>query len=127
MKKSMTFSPPNSLILVMDHEAGVLPDQIGDELVAATDSCLAIGTLAALDGESTIILTDDLDGLEIGDLVFDGTLSTPNLELSVCDVRNAKLLTLPVQESSTRVQAFANDPSEPNMIVVYTHRYDVLA
>jgi hypothetical protein len=119
MKESMTFSPPNSLILVMDHEAGVLPDQITTELVAATDSCLAIGTLAAPDGETTIILTDDLDGLEIGDLVFDGALSTPNHELSVCNVRNEKLLTLPVPQPSTGVKVFANDPSEPDMIVVY--------
>lgn len=119
MKESMTFSPPNSLILVMDHESGVLPDQITAELVSATESCLAVGTLAASDGETTVILTDDLGGLGVGDLVFDGALSTPNRELSICNVNNEKLLTLSVPEQSTWVKVFANDPFEPDIIVVY--------
>lgn len=119
MRESLTFSPPNSLILVMDHEAGILPDQLTANLVSASDSCLAIGTLAAADGETRITLADDLDGIEVGDLVFDGVLSTPNHELSVCNVHNEKLLTMPVSQTSTSVKVFANDLCEPDQIVIY--------
>ncbi|HJR75239.1 MAG TPA: hypothetical protein VJ806_16565 [Luteimonas sp.] len=119
MKESMTFSPPNSLILVMDHAIGVLPDQITAELVAITDTCLAIGTLSASDGETTVTLTDDLDGLEVGKVVFDGALSTPNHELSVSNVLNQKLLTMPVATHLTKVKVFANDVSEPDQIVIF--------
>jgi len=118
MKESITLSPPNSLIFVMDHEAGVLPDQITAGLVAATDSCIAVGTLASSDGETTVTLTDDLGGLETGDMVFDGVLSTPNHELSVCDVRNEKLITLRIQQACTRVRIFANDPSEHDQTLI---------
>lgn len=119
MKRSLTLAPPNSLILVMDHESGVPPESITAALVGATDSCLAIGTLAAPDGETTITLTDDLDGVESGELVFDGMLFTPNRELSICNVMNEKLLTLPVPKTATGVKVFANDPSEPDEIVVF--------
>jgi hypothetical protein len=103
----------------MDHGAGILPDQLTADLVAASDSCLAIGTLAAADGETRITLADDLDGIEVGDLVFDGVLSTPNHELSVCNVNNEKLLTVPVSRTSTSVKVFANDLREPDQIVIY--------
>ncbi|WP_368564804.1 hypothetical protein [Pseudoxanthomonas sp. UTMC 1351] len=119
MKETITFSPPNSLILVMDYEAGVVPDQITSELVVATESCLAIGTLAAPDGETAITLTSDLEGMEVGEVVFDGELSTPNKELSVCNVLNERLLTLPVSTISTSVKVFANNPAEPDQIVVF--------
>jgi hypothetical protein len=119
MKESISLSPPNSLIFVMDHKAGVLPDQITEGLVATTASCVAIGTLSEVDGETTITLTDNMDGVEAVDLVFSGSLSTPNHELSVCDVNNEKLLTLPVSQTSTMVKIFANDSSEPDYIVVF--------
>lgn len=118
MRESITLSPPNSLIFVMDHEAGVLPDQITEDLVAATSSCIAVGTLSEVDGETTIVLTDILDQGEAIDLVFFGALSTPNLELSVCDVNNEKLLTIPVLQSSTAVKIFVNDSAEPDLIVI---------
>lgn len=118
MKQSLTLSPPNSLILVMDHNFGTLPELITADLVAATDSCLAIGTLASPDGETTITLTNDLDNVETDELVFEGVLLTPNKELSICNVMNEKLLTLPVSASVINVKIFANDSSEPDQIVV---------
>ncbi|MEN5118212.1 hypothetical protein ABE488_12905 [Luteimonas sp. TWI662] len=118
MKQVITLPPPNSLILVMDYEIGVVPDQITSDLVTATDSCIAIGTLAAPDGETTITLTDDPNCTVVGELVFNGELCTPNKELAVCNVLNQRLLTLPLLHTTVRVKVFANDVSEPDRILV---------
>lgn len=119
MKESITLAPPNSLILVMDISFGELPDDMGGRLVSFTDSCVAVGTLSEVDGDTTIIMTNSLDGVGLGEMVFDGILKVPKKELSVCSVRNEKLLTLELSSEEAHVQIFANDPSEPDEIVVF--------
>lgn len=118
MKITKTFAPSNSLVLVMDSSIGEIPSSIGDALTASTSSCVAVGTLAEMDGETTITLTDSSEGIEPEGLVFDGVLLTPGKELSVCNVEDEKVLTIPVPSSETRVQIFANDINEPDNIVV---------
>ncbi len=116
---SITLSPPNSLILVMDHTSGELPEAMNDQLVAFTDSCIAVGTLSEADGETTITLTDSMEGVKQGQLVFDGVLKVPRHELSVCSAADTKLLTMTLPRSEAHVQIFANDASEPDDIVVF--------
>lgn len=119
MHESITISAPNSLILVMDHESGELPSDIAGRLIASTTSCVAVGTLSAADGETTITLTDESSNEENGlNLFFDDAVLTPQREISVCDVSNEKLLTMPTHASVTRVQIYANDDREPDRIVI---------
>lgn len=118
MRKTLTLSPPNSLVLVMDHKFGKLPDSIRGRLAASTDSCVALGTLSEVDGKTTITLTDEFDGIEGMSAAFDGVLLTPNQELSVCSVMNEKLLTINVSEERTHTQVFVNNEREPDKIVV---------
>ena len=118
MKISKTFAPSNSLVFVMDSSIGEIPVSIGNELTASTNSCVAVGTLAQMDGETTVALTDSSDGIELEMLVFDGVLLTPARELSVCNVEDERLLTIPVPSSETRVRIFANDNAEPDNIIV---------
>lgn len=119
MKESVTLAPPNSLILVMDRSFGELPDAMNGQLVAFTDSCIAVGTLSEVDGETAITMTDSLEGIERGEMVFDGVLKTPQCEVSVCSVTNEKLLTMKLPASEAHVQIFANDASEPDEIIVF--------
>jgi hypothetical protein len=119
MYESITVSPPNSLILVMDHASGELPTDIAGKLIAATASCVAVGTLSAADGETTITLTDEFDeARKEFELVFDDAVLTPQREISVCNVRNEKLLTVQAPSLITRVQIYANDDREPDRIVI---------
>jgi hypothetical protein len=81
-----TCAPENSLLLIMDPSAKEIPHNIKGELVAATASCVAVGTLSQSDGETSILLTDEefaakADG-EL-QLVYDGSLLTPTLEISI--------------------------------------------
>ena len=103
----------------MDHLSGELPEAMNGQLVAFTDSCVAVGTLSEVDGETTIILTDSLVGVKRGQMVFDGTLKVPRRELAVCSSADRMLLTMKLPRSEARVQIFANDASEPDQIVVF--------
>ncbi len=118
MKLSTTLSPRNSLVLVMDKLSGEIPASMGNESIASTSTCVAIGTLAEMDGETTITLTDSIDDVGLGDVVFDGKVETPGRELSVCNVENKPLLTMPVTSHAVRVRVFTNDANEPDRIVV---------
>lgn len=117
MQQSITISPPNSLIFVMDHAAGELPEDMGGKLVASTASCVAVGTLAEFDGETTITLADTFDVAALH-IAFEGTLHTPNGEVSISNTRNEQLLTGKAWTPSTNVRIFVNDDSEPDQIVV---------
>jgi len=119
MKESVTLAPPNSLILVMNHSFGELPEAMNGQLVAFTDSCIAVGTLSEVDGQAVITMTDSLEGIERGEIVFDGFLKVPQCEVSVCSAANEKLLTIKLSASEAHVQIFANDASEPDEIVVF--------
>jgi hypothetical protein len=110
-------APPNSLILVMDREIGVVPDTMNKALVASTDSCVAIGTRAAPDGETVISLSyDSPPQLPNLTLAYDGLLSTPNKYLSVCSVYLESLLELNVLGLQTRVRVWVNHLLEPDII-----------
>jgi hypothetical protein len=110
-------APDNSLILVMDRTVGTVPDSMNRNLVSATPSCVAIGTMAQADGETFISLSDEIPArLPKQEPVFDGIIPTPSKRLSVCSVHDEPLLVLDVAASSTRVRIWANHPWEPNEI-----------
>ncbi|MEI2453119.1 hypothetical protein [Lysobacter firmicutimachus] len=118
MNKSIKIAPPNSLILVMDHSFGEVPAEMGGQLVSSTDSCVAVGTLSEIDGETTITLTSDLQiepGLEEA---FNGIVQTPSGELSICNSRNEALISLRELSLETRIRILVNDSYEPDQIVV---------
>lgn len=111
--------PANSLVLIMDPVAGQVPGTMGGGLVAATESCIAVGTLASADGPTTIRLVeaDNLDANSVPDLlVWQGQLSTPTTRIVIGDVLGNVLLEHSVG-TSTHLRLFANDPREPNYLV----------
>ncbi|MCD0266276.1 hypothetical protein JWH11_07430 [Xanthomonas melonis] len=104
----------------MDYSFGELPDFMMGGGVAFTNSCVAVGTLSEIDGETTIIMTDSLSDIDVPDhLIFDGVLKTLEGNLSICDVANKNLLTIKNSMPDLHVQVFVNDISEPDLIVVF--------
>ncbi len=54
-RSNVKVAPINALVLVMDRTKGVIPDSMSQRLVAATSSCIAVGTLSEHDGETTML------------------------------------------------------------------------
>lgn len=91
---------------------------MGGALVASTPSCVTVGTLADVDGEIAVTLTDEWLEFAPADLFFDGVLEVPSHELSICNVRNEKLMAIALTGDTVRVRIYANSASESDEITV---------
>jgi hypothetical protein len=119
MTKEVRIAPKNSVILVMDQSVGEVPRAMNKALVAATTSCVAVGTLSEHDGETLISLSDETPPHRAGmSRVFDGVVTTPARKLSVCSILDETLVTLDVPGVKTRVQVWANDEREPDQLYI---------
>jgi len=117
MIQEVQVAPPNSVILLMDHTIGQVPDTMVQNVLAANDSCVAIGTLSESDGESFISLSDEAPPNQPKqNPVFCGILPTPSKRLVVCSIYDELLLSLEVPSTRTRVRIWINHPHEPNEI-----------
>jgi hypothetical protein len=118
MSISARVAPPNSLVLVLDPSGGTIPASLNGELIAATDSCLAIGCRAEDDGETEFILGNS-DSIGRGERpAFEGTLKTPSRKIAVRSVLGTMILEMPVPSGETMVRVWVNDPQEPDCITI---------
>lgn len=120
MRAVVDLAPPHSVVLVMDQSIGIVPAAMDGGLVAATPSCVAVGTFSEHDGTTRITLTDEAsrDMSGASNLVFDGFIETPSRLVAVCSILDDAILKLPVDSQLTRVQVWANHSSEPSEICV---------
>ena len=113
----ITVAPPNSIIFVNDPTSEVgIPQDIGRGLLWATDTCVAIGTLAEMDGETTIRLARDFPTPQ-GEVIYEGTIKTPGRLVAVSTSEGVRLISL-TTGSETRLTVWANDSGEPDLILV---------
>jgi len=119
MRQTIDTAPSNSLLLILDRTAGIIPQSMDGRLVAATPSCIAVGTLIESEGCTSVTLTDDAIAADPGlDLVIDTSIATPSKSITVCSVLNEMFLQTEVPSQRTRVQIWANDASEPDTLVI---------
>jgi hypothetical protein len=122
MRLETKIAPPYSAIFVMDPSHGKVPKSFDGHLISATPSCIAIGTLSEMDGQTTVILTNENSESSADTvLVFDNFLDTPNRQIAVCTALNQCLLTLNVSGDRCRVQIRVNDEKEPSQIEIVGH------
>jgi hypothetical protein len=115
--------PPNSLVLVLDSGSYEIPDSMHGDLVAATTSCVAVGTLAEFDGETRLRLMTKADALtteaSLPSLVaFDGVLTSSGGSVDVASVIGEVLLRIAVRSSQVAVTVLVNDTAEPDDIAI---------
>jgi hypothetical protein len=119
MKQSTRITPPNSLVLVMDRSVGEIPKTMQGQAISATRTCIAIGTLSAADGETTVELTDETAIVPVGGATFEAVLDTPERKIVICSVLNETLMDCEVNGSRTKVRIWTNHPSEPDTVNVF--------
>jgi hypothetical protein len=118
MIKSRTIGLPNALVVIMDPTAGVVPRSMGNAAVASTDSCVVVGCLSEVDGETDITL-GDMDQVDAGDhLLFTGEMKTPNRKIALLSCHNETLLDAATAHQVTSVRIWANDLAEPDRVIV---------
>lgn len=121
MKLEVKIAPPNSILLVMDRETIDIPESMEGELISATPSCVAVGTLSEFDGETSVTLTNEgrlaheADGLRE---IFRGDLEVPSKEVYVCTSLNEVVLQLSVSTTRTQIAIYSNHQLEPSRLYI---------
>jgi hypothetical protein len=59
MTQQVSVAVPNALLLIRDESTGEIPVSMDGATIAATPTCLAVGTLHGADGPVRITLTDE--------------------------------------------------------------------
>jgi hypothetical protein len=120
MKLVAKMPSKNGVLLAMDPNAGVVPDSMAGDAIAATESCVAIGTISEYDGDVAIALSDEGPPatFEGASPRFDGVIRTPSRKVAIVSVDNEAIVEIPVSLPKTRMRIWTNDPSEPDSIAV---------
>jgi hypothetical protein len=118
---TLKLAPPNSVLLIMDLRTGEPPTTMGKELVAATNSCVAVGTLCEVDGKTSVVFSAALESSDpVGDMkqVFDGVIATPSREVHLCTTALESVAKLPVSATTAKVRVWANHRTEPDCLLI---------
>jgi hypothetical protein len=111
-------SPPNSLLLVGD-PTGDPPTSMGGKLVAHSQTCVAVGTVAELDGESHVrVAASSAADEERGLPEFDGVINLPTGTITVSSVSGEVYARSVRTSHSARVRIWVDHPSEPIEIFI---------
>jgi hypothetical protein len=105
----------------MDRGTGEIPGSMGKTLVAATPSCVAIGTRSSTDGDTEIVFTDE-KAYPLSDsgffMAFTGTIAIPRKRVDVCTADLRVVAGLPRSATECRVAVWTNDRKEPSRICI---------
>ena len=115
---STRVSPPNSVVLLMDAGGGVVPKTMAGSVIAATETCIAVGCKSEDDGNTELTLGSVQQvGLKERP-TFEGRIATPSRRIVIKNVLGEYLLEEMVLNDESTLRIWLNDPMEPDKIVV---------
>jgi hypothetical protein len=118
MSQSIKIAPPNSLLFVSDPNGGSTPAITGNDMIWATTSCVAIGCLAFMDGETDVTLGRGTEVDPGMTPVFDGILDTPSRAVVVGTSERKNVLRSTTESTNTRIRIWTNRRIEPARVIV---------
>lgn len=117
--KALSVNPTNSLLLFMDAQAPQIPESMGGKAVAATDSCIAVGTREEYGGPIELRIASADEGINLPALeIYDGVLRVTSGSLAVANIFGKQFVRWPLNTSSVSVRIYTNHSTEPDEIVV---------
>jgi hypothetical protein len=117
---SVTISPPNSILFVLDptNKDVIVPSYINEELIAATETCVSVGTQASVDGEVSV-------SLDFGSITpsgfyqtFAGNVAAPGGKVAVVTAEFQRLLELDVPKGKVDLVIWVDDLHNPAQVTV---------
>lgn len=118
MTESVRVTPPYSIVFIEDPTGGELPELAEGCRLAATNSCVAVGTQCEVDGETEFHLGARGDVDPGTQPAFRGKIDTPSKKLAIRSVPDEVVLQVPVRQTETMVSIWVNDPIVPDVIIV---------
>jgi hypothetical protein len=115
---STRIAPPNSMVAVSDPAGGEPTSILPASRIAATQSCIVIGCLPFMDGETMFVLGPASKVDPGGPSAFDGTIATPSRKVAVTTVEGEAILVTAVPDTKTRVRVWTNRTREPDRVMI---------
>lgn len=112
-------SPPNAILFVLDptNKEVVVPPYIAGELVAATATCVSVGTQADVDGDVEVSLEPAAGPLDLLQ-VFLGGVATPGGKVAVVTSHFFHVLEINVPSGMTEVVIWVDDLRHPAHVAI---------
>ncbi|MDB6013971.1 MAG: hypothetical protein JWL65_6221 [Gammaproteobacteria bacterium] len=118
MADSKRLAPPYSVVVISDSGGGKVLDAMRGQLIVATNSCVAVGCLSEVDGETEFVLGVSSEVNPGEPPTFEGKLGTPSRRLEISSVLGDLILVTTVPQYETLVRIWVNDPKEPDRVIV---------
>jgi hypothetical protein len=116
--KTISYSPPNSLIFISDRKGGEPPVPIWGATILATPSCISIACFPEQDGPTAITLGGEKE-IDPGYAPeFEGRLEIPNREIVVSTVDSKVILAQQVNGTSVQVKIWRSHPKWPENVLI---------
>jgi len=109
---------PNALRIVCGTADFELPPSLGNNLISATSTCIAIGCRPDCDAPTEFVIGALDDIAEAGPPAFTGTLRTSERIVSILNVHGECILSQPTVGGLVEVSIWADDEREPDRIVI---------
>lgn len=112
-------SLPYAVLLIMDPSSGEPPETMGQSLISATDTCVAVGTRPDADGpvEIALVSTKTPVGAEYLQ-VFKDRILTPARKLALVNALNETLLSVEVADEDILLEVWVDSTHEPSKVIV---------
>jgi hypothetical protein len=116
----VVLSPPNAILFVFDptNKDVVVPAYVDDELTAATDTCVSVGTQADVDGHTEVSLEAALIAPTDLHQVFLGAIAAPGRKVAVVTSQFQRVLEIDVLADVVEISVWADDLRNPARVAV---------
>jgi hypothetical protein len=104
MISKVRIAPPNSLFFISDKSGGEAPNITREGRLWSKPSCVAVGCLAFMDGETEVSIGGAREVKPAGALVFGGNVETPSRLIVVSTSDRKQLLKFATPTGNTRVR-----------------------
>jgi hypothetical protein len=117
---TVTFSPPNAILFLFDRANSEvrIPTYSDGQLIASNDSCLSVGTQAAVDGDVTVTLETTPSDMNQLQRLFAGTMNAPSRKLAIVTAEAQTILEIEVGSSRPEIEVWTDDQRNPARIAV---------
>ena len=126
--KSITFTPPHPIFFICDHDNldAVIPQYDPGCITSATDTCISVGTIAAVDGDVTVTLASTIPESLCNSYIPLITWNNQDkrTHIAFASSEDEKLLSRAMASSTICIRIFVDDNVYPQKIWVAVHDVD---
>lgn len=128
--QTLTYTPLHPIIFISDpsNVDAEMPEVDAECVATATDTCIAVRTIADVDGDVTITLSQETPDTIFTSYieVFSGDIESPGHEVAIINSHDEKLLSIVFIGTLIHVRVFVDDRVYPEKVWVEAQDKDEL-